>query len=175
MKARIALGLVGVLSICLPWFSPWPTADLSNVFSDHLRHAFVAQVAVRRGLDVYRLPLAEAAKTVQVRHPGFYWADVPYAYPPGALLLFLPVSTFSELFIEDPQTHARLLVSFTTLLAYLAWLVIWRLLFAAPTGNRIELAIGGLVAAFAFGQLLHTGLEGFYDSAWVGLGALAIL
>ena len=175
---KVALALLGAALVGLPWCSPWPTADLSNAFTDHLRHAFVAVVADQRGLEIYRLPLGEAAKGVISHHPGFYWYDVPYAYPPGAVLLFLPVATFSELFIIDAQTHARLLVSFTTLLAFLAWLATLRVLFQRDTersGEPLEPALRAVVAGFAFAQLLHAGLEGFYDPAWVGLGSLAII
>jgi hypothetical protein len=162
--------------LVLPWLSPWPTADLSNAFTDHLRHAFVARVFLVRGLDVYRLPLGEAAQGVDARHPGPYWAHVPYAYPPGALILFMPLSIGSEFLVEDARLHARLLVTFTTLLAILAWLAIVWLLFSAGNRERsFETAMRVVVAAFAFGQLMHEGLDGFYDPAWVGLGAVAIL
>jgi hypothetical protein len=166
---RLAVAAVAVAILAVPWLSPWPNADLSNIFSDHLRHAFVAKVALAKGADVYRLPLAEAGQGVEARHPGFYWAAVPYAYPPGALLLFLPVSLFSEAFIDAQQTHARLLVSFTALLAILAMLAVWRALQAGQPFER------WLFVVFAFGQLIHVGLEGFYDPAWVALGALAVV
>ncbi len=172
---RVGLAVATLGLLCLPWLSAWPAADLSNVYSDHLRHAFVVQVALDRGLAIYRLPLKEAGRGFESRHPGFYWADVPYAYPPGALLLFLPLSAFSEAFVEEPKTHARLLVTFTTLLGVLAWLATLRVLFPGGGGERSELAGRALVAAFAFGLLVHCGLEGFYDPAWVALGALAML
>ncbi len=149
MRAPLA-ALVVLPLLAVPWLTRSETADLSGQYTDHLRHARAARLFLDRGLTLHTQPLGDE---------GRYWTNVPYAYPPGALLLFLPFSS----------ANARALVTFTTVLAGLAWAAVLAALF------RREVVVSTAVAAFAFLMLMRTGLEGFYDSAWVGLGVLAIL
>jgi len=174
VTARRVAFLAAVPLLALPWISPSSTADLSSRYTDHLRHAYAVQVFLAKGFELNRVPFAEAAAGVTSRHPGLYWPQVPYAYPPGALLLFLPVSLASEAWVDAPLTHARLLVTFTTALALLAWFALLKLL-RVGEGSAPEQVISALFAVFGFLALLRAGLEGFYDSAWVALGIAAIL
>jgi len=173
-NARRIAFLISLPLLALPWLSPSSTADLSSSHTDHLRHAYAVRVFWARGLDLYRLPFGEAARGVAGRHPGLYWEHVPYAYPPGALLLFLPVSAASEAWVEAHLTHARWLVTFTTGLALLAWFALLCLLFSGAQ-TRVELAVAAMFAAFAFPALMRAGLEGFYDPAWFAVGVAAII
>src|SRR5688500_5959852 len=91
IAAAVALPL-----LLLPWFSPSSTADLSSRYTDHLRHSYAVHVFLAKGFAVYRLPFGEAAQGVESRHPGLYWGHVPYAYPLGAMVLFLPLAFASE-------------------------------------------------------------------------------
>lgn len=150
MRAPLA-ALVVLPLLAVPWLSRSETADLSGQYTDHLRHARASRMFFERGLTLHTQPLGDEGK---------YWTNVPYAYPPGALLLFLPFSSAS----------AQVLVTFTTVLAGLAWAAILAVLF-----RERRVIVSSAVAAFAFLMLMRTGLEGFYDSAWVGLGVLAIL
>ena len=166
--------LLALPLLILPWRSSSPTADLSNRHTDHLRHAFAVQVFLAKGFELNRVPFGEAAAGVESRHPALYWEHVPYAYPHGALLLFLPVSFASEQWIEAQLTHARVLVTFTTALALLAWLALLKLLLGEER-TKGDLPVVALLAVFAFLPLMRAGLEGFYDPAWIAAGVVAII
>jgi hypothetical protein len=145
-----------------------PYHDLSGVHTDHLRHAFAARVFFERGFELYLAPFGEVVDGVTFPHPARAWLDVPYAYPPGALILFLPMAAVGSWVTLDSEEFSMLGIAFTLCLSQIAFcLVLLRL--------RILTLGTGLIAVLAWLQLSRAGLQGFYDPAWIACGIWGML
>lgn len=163
-----AVTLVSLLACgSLTLVSPSPFGDLSSLYTDHMRHATVTWIFLHRGLDVYRLPLAEAAQGTTFRYPHLSWPELPYAYPPLALALFLPYSLAVQYLPLSPPALARLGILYLLAIAHLALYAILRDLDRLTPVNLAFAAIAWLLLARA-------GLQGFYDPAWIACGAVMV-
>lgn len=162
------LALSFALAAVFPLWGRTPTAALTAHYTDHVRQPYVAWVALHRGLAVYDLPLAEAARGVDYPLPSAGWPQVPYVYPPGALVLFLPLALVGRLVPLSPHAFGQVGVLYTLLLAHLGLWAVLRALEGQPSGGR------RWVGLLAWLVLLHLGLQGQYDGAWLACGALAL-
>ncbi|HEV8310714.1 MAG TPA: hypothetical protein VGW35_23875 [Methylomirabilota bacterium] len=170
-RRRLAVALVVasfVVSTLVPVLGKSPVGDLSGIHTDHMRHAFAAWVFLHKGLDLYRRPFGEVAADVAYRHPIITWEAVPYAYPPGVFALFLPVTLLGQVLPLSEQGFARLCMLYVILLTHLAFGAVLLELDTLSGAGR------SLVALVSWLYLVRAGLQGFYDSVWVGLGAMAI-
>ncbi|MBX7116479.1 MAG: hypothetical protein K1X64_19295 [Myxococcaceae bacterium] len=156
-----------VLSLAVPMLTRSPTADLSGLHTDHLRHAHAAWVFLHRGFDVYRLPFGEAVKGVPFAHPYPAWEHVPSANPVGTFLFFLPAAAIGQWVPMSDATYARLGICLLVIVAHLALLAMGR---ALGKPGWAEL----LVLITAWLLLLRAALQGFYDPAWLGCTAMAL-
>jgi hypothetical protein len=148
------------------------TGALSRDWSDHLHHAFATWVFLHKGVDVYRQPLSESWEGVKSRQRNELWGHMPLNYPPGILLVFLPVAILGETLPVSARMFGALGVWWMLFFAHLAWgAAVWATRAVEPRGSRwVAWGFLGLV-------LVRLGLEGFYDPVWIfaaGLGVWAL-
>ncbi len=166
---------------------PW--GDLSHGgYSDHLSHMNAARVFPRIGLDIWRRPLAdqfrrldsdELAQTPEeirvssaplsggiFRVPGWptdkplalSWSMKPRMYPPGDMLLVAPVALLYHYTSLSLTGACRLLLALFIVTAHAA-LFLFFLTYFESRGS----AIAWLACFFAYSNIMHWTLEGFYD------------
>ena len=155
------------LSLFVPALTRSPFGDLGS-YTDHLRHTFSSWIFLQRGFELYRTPYGQIGPRVPYKHPTRDWLDVPYIYPPGTLILFLPPATLSQLVSMPETTFNRLVAAYVLLIAHLA---IWATLLALlvlPPGLRAG------VGVLCWLILIRAGLNGMYDPAWIGCGAMML-
>jgi hypothetical protein len=143
--------------------------DLSNWYTDHLRHVYAVQVFLHRGWEIYRLRFDDALSGIPYPNAVVSWGTVPYAYPPGALLLYSPLSWVGRRAALSTPVFGKLCVLYLLALAHLALWAVGAVLRATASPARIP------VFALAWVLLAYAASEGFYDPAWVGLGTLAMV
>jgi hypothetical protein len=164
--------LLTLASLCVtaafPLVGKTPLGDLSAHYSDHVRQSYTAWLFLHHGLDMYRLPLREAAVGIEYRQALQVWLDVPYVYPPGTFLLYLPLACVGQWVPLSRHAFGQLSILYLLGLTHLAFLLVLRMLERQPPGGRV--LIGGL----AWLVLMRLALQGQYDGVWLGFGALAI-
>jgi len=169
---RRALAAVAAASFAatalVPLTNAGPNGDLAHYYTDHLHHPFATWVFLSRGLDVYRLPLSEAGRGVAFPQRIDAWGNMPVNYPPGVFAVFLPLAAVGRAIPMSRLAFGRLGVLWLLLLAHLAFYAVLLALEALPPGGRAA------VAAIAWMILVRLGLQGFYDSVFLGCGAMAI-
>lgn len=171
---RWALRNAGLLFfITLAWvpvFNQSRFADLSNWYTDHLHHPFATWVTFFRGLDIYTRPFEEIRDGTGWPYPVNAWGDMPgFAYPPGVIVLFLPL-TLAGRFL-GLSFHGFATVAVLYILALSAWAFhqAVQALTVLPRGSRVAtLGLTWLILA-------QMGLQGFFDSAFVGAGLAALV
>jgi hypothetical protein len=188
--SRIA-GAVGVVALSSLWWwaasasSTSHRATLTGFGTDHHSHWGTVLLFARRGLEIYRRPVRDLcadATGVATRDQAWVdrernalcwvegfdrplainWQDHPRPYPPGHLAFFLPEALVYRFGAWTFGATNRLAVWQMTLAAHLA-----AVLFALLLRGRTEGAVPIVAAAFAYLELLHWALEGFYDAAGI--------
>jgi hypothetical protein len=169
-RALVALVAVSLgLTALVPLTNTSPYGDLSAGYTDHLHHAHATWVFLQKGLDVYRLPLAESSRGVAYPQQTGAWPQMPVNYPPGMFAVFLPIAIAGRLVPMSQATFGRVGVLWLLVLAHLALLGIFVLLGEEPAGGR---AVVGMIA---WVYLIRLALQGFYDVTFLGAGAMALL
>jgi hypothetical protein len=169
-RALAALVAVSLgLTALVPLTNTSPYGDLSAGYTDHLHHAHATWVFLQRGLDAYRLPLVESSRGVAYPHETGAWPQMPVNYPPGMFAVFLPTAILGRLVPMSQETFGRVGVVWMLVLAHLALLAMFTLLAELPAGGR---AVIGMIA---WVYLVRLALQGFYDVAFLGAGAMAML
>ncbi len=155
------------LSLFVPALTRSPFGDLGS-YTDHLRHTFSSWIFLHRGFELYRTPYGQIGPKVPYKHPTRDWPDVPYIYPPGTLILFLPPAALGQLVSMPETTFNRWVAAYVLIIAHLAvWATLLALL-VLPAGLRA--AVGVLCWLI----LIRAGLNGMYDPAWIGCGAMML-
>jgi len=157
-----------VLTALVPLTNAGPYGDLSQAYTDHLHHAHATWVFLRRGLDAYRLPLEESSRGVTFPQACGAWPQMPVNYPPGMFAVFLPLALAGRFVPMSQETFGRVGILWLLVLAHLALGAVFLLLSELPSGGR---AVVGVLAWIYFVRLA---LQGFYDVAFLGAGALAL-
>jgi len=156
------------LTALVPLTNAGPYGDLSQLYTDHLHHAYATWVFLHRGLDAYRLPLSESSRGVPYPQASDAWPGMPVNYPPGMFAVFLPLSLLGRFLPLSRETFGRVGILWLLLLAHLALGAVFLLLSERPPGGRAT------VGVIAWIYLVRLALQGFYDVAFVGAGALAL-
>jgi len=168
-RALAALVAVSLgLTALVPLTNQSPYGDLSAGYTDHLHHAHATWVFLHRGLDAYRLPLEQSSRGVDYPQESGAWPQMPVNYPPGMFVVFLPTAVLGRFVPMTQETFGRVGVLWMLLLAHLAMLAIFVLLAEEPSGAR---AVIGMIA---WVYLVRLALQGFYDPAFLGAGAMAM-
>ena len=155
------------LSLFVPALTRSPFGELGS-YTDHLRHTFSSWIFLHGGFELYRTPYGRLGAAVPYNHPTRDWAEVPYIYPPGTLILFLPPAVLGQLVPMPEMTFNRLVAAYVLIIAHLAiWATLLALL-ALPPGLRVGVGVVGWLI------LLRAGLNGMYDPAWIGCAAMML-
>jgi hypothetical protein len=168
---RALLALVAAslgLTSLVPLTNASPYGDLSAGYTDHLHHAHLTWVFLHRGLDAYRLPLAESSRGIPYPQETGAWPQMSANYPPGMFAVFLPTALVGRFVPMNQPTFGRVGVLWMLVVAHLAMLALFALLGDLPPGGR---AVVGMIAWL---YLVRLALQGFYDPAFLGAGALAM-
>ena len=139
--------------------------DLSNWYTDHLHHSFATWVSFSRGLEIYTRPFGEIRDGTGWPYPVEAWGNMPgFAYPPGVVGVFLPLTLLGR--FGGLSFHAFAVVSVLVMLALAAWAFHRALqaLVLLPRGSRAATLV------LTWLLLSQMGLQGFFDSAFVGAG-----
>lgn len=171
---RWGIGNAGLLFfVTLAWvplFNQSRFADLSNWYTDHLHHPYATWVALFRGLEIYTRPFAEIRDGTGWPYPVEAWGEMPgFAYPPGVMVLFLPLTLVGR--FAGLSFHGFATVSLLFILGMTAWAFhqAVRAMTLLPRGSRVAtLGVTWLILA-------QTGLQGFFDSAFLGAGFSALI
>ena len=156
------------LTALVPLTNAGPYGDLSQGYTDHLHHAHATWVFLERGLDAYRLPLGESSRGVYYPKESGAWPQMPVNYPPGMFAVFLPLALAGRFVPMSQEAFGRLGILWLVLLAHAALAAVFLLLSDLPAGGR---AVAGMIAWI---YLVRLALQGFYDVAFIGAGAMAL-
>ncbi|RKH61982.1 hypothetical protein, partial [Corallococcus llansteffanensis] len=138
-------------------------------YTDHVRHPYVVWVGLHRGIEaLYTTSLGELREGISYRQPLDHWLDVPYVYPPGTLVLFLPLTLVGQWVPLSHQAFGQVCLLYLLLFAHVALYAVLRLLDGLPAGGRW--AVGSL----CWLVLMRLALNGQYDGAWLVCGVLAL-
>ncbi|NNB85880.1 hypothetical protein [Corallococcus exiguus] len=164
------LALLSLLVLCaVPLSGVTSRGTLKEGYTDHVRHPYVVWVGLHSGLQaLYTAPLGELREGVPYRQAIDQWLEVPYVYPPGALVLFLPLALVGEWVPMSPQAFGQVCLLYLLAFAHVALYAALRLLDGLPSGGRW--AVGGL----CWLVLMRLALYGQYDGAWLVCGVLAL-
>jgi hypothetical protein len=168
---RALLALVAAslgLTALVPLTNQSPYGDLSAGYTDHLHHAHATWVFLHRGLDAYRLPLQQSSRGVYYPQESGAWPQMAVNYPPGMFAVFLPTALLGRYVPMTQETFGRVGVLWMLVVAHLAMLAIFALLADLAPGGR---AVVGMIAWL---YLVRLALQGFYDPAFLGAGAMAM-
>jgi hypothetical protein len=134
-------------------------------YTDHQRHAAYAFAALERGPAVYLATARELVAHSAFRHPVPEWLDGRYPYPPGPLLLFIPLALIGQETSISTGAFPRLCGSFVALLAHVGlWFAFGRML-SLPRGWKV------LAAAMLWAYCLRCALCGQYEPLWLAPAA----
>jgi len=161
----VSLGLTALVPIT----NDSPYGDLSAGYTDHLHHAYATWVFLHRGLDAYRLPLAESSRGIGYPQETGAWPQMSVNYPPGMFAVFLPLSLAGRYRPMAQETFGRLGILWLLVLGHLALWAVFALLAELPAGGR---AVIGMIA---WVYLVRLALQGFFDVTFIGAGAMALL
>jgi hypothetical protein len=156
------------LTALVPLTNVGPYGDLSQAYTDHLHHAHATWVFLNRGLDAYRLPLAESSRGVFYPQESGAWPRMPVNYPPGMFAVFLPLALLGRFVPMSQESFGRVGILWIVFLAHLALGAVFLLLSDLPAGGR------AVVGVLAWIYLIRLALQGFYDVTFIGAGALAL-
>jgi hypothetical protein len=169
VSRRLVLCLASfALTALVPFWVHSPLADLSAVYTDHVRQPYAAWVFLHRGLALYTTPLGELLAGITYPQAIDEWLGVPYVYPPGALALFLPLALVGRWVPLSQHAFGQVGILSMLALSHVALYVMWGTLSRQVPGGR------ALVGALAWLVLVRLGLQGQYDGAWLACGALAL-
>ncbi|RKH46844.1 hypothetical protein [Corallococcus sicarius] len=158
-----------VLLALVPLSGVTPHGTLQPGYTDHVRHPYVVWVGLHRGIEaLYTASLGELREGIAYRQSLEQWLDVPYVYPPGTLVLFLPLALVGQWVPLSPQAFAQVCLLYLLVFAHGALYAVLRLLDGLPAGGRW--AVGGL----CWLVLMRLALNGQYDGAWLVCGVLAL-
>jgi hypothetical protein len=134
-------------------------------YTDHQRHAAYAFAFLERGPAVYLATARDLVAHSAFRHPVPEWLDGRYPYPPGPLLLFIPLALIGQETPISTGAFHRLCGSFVALLAHVGlWFALGRML-ALPRGWKV------LAAAMLWAYCLRCALCGQYEPLWLAPAA----
>jgi hypothetical protein len=134
-------------------------------YTDHQRHASYAFGALERGPAVYLATNRELVAQSAFRHPAPGWLDAGYPYPPGPLLLFIPIALIGQQTSISTGAFHRLCGSFVAFLAHVGlWFALGRVLIL-PRGWKF------LAAVVLWAYCLRCALCGQYEPLWLAPAA----
>jgi hypothetical protein len=148
--------------------SHYEGATVDAGYSDSMRMVYSSHLFLHHGVDVFRVPLGELSARDPSPRAHAVWPQQPLIYPPGALLVYLPLG-FAEYDLEWPERSVhRATVIWLLAIGHLCLFVFWREL--RRQGGELVL----LVAALSWMTVLQFSANGFYDPIYMALAALGV-
>lgn len=158
MRSLLVLSLV--LSMSIAYVVRSSTGDLAQGYTDHLRQVYMVGVAAQTGPRIYRETLGQLRKDVHTRYVSDAWLNVPFTYPPGILVPFIPLHLLAEHTTWPEPVIGKMCVLVFLLLTHLGlWMLARYLDFTDPVRRT------AFVGLWLFGLLCA--LNGFYELAWL--------
>lgn len=142
------------------------SGDLVDVHTDHIHHCLATWTFLHRGFDVYRYPFGGIHSPYPF-YPKVPWPELTVLYPPGMFVVFLVPALAGAWIPMASATWAKLVMLWVVLLSHAGLACMARAL------SRVRGAAGPVLLV-VWVLVLRMALCGFYDAAWLGLGALAI-
>jgi hypothetical protein len=169
-RARWALVVLSaVFTSAVALLNDSPNGDLSRWYTDHLHHSYATWVMLHRGLAIYTQTFGQSLVGVDFPFPTASWPQMPgMVYPPGVFVIFMPLALVGRYVPMAASTFAVLSILWMLVLSHAAFVAVLRALESTRAARGLTL---GFVAWM---YLMWMGLEGFYDGAWVGCGAMMI-
>jgi len=164
----VSVALLAILVICAVRF-PGSTHTLQP-YTDHVRHEYAAWAFLKIGTRIWTEPLGDWNASGLFVHD--LWSSMPHVHPPGSVLLFLPYGAAVNFgVIPDEAVHVLMVAMFgagAIAAAVALWLALRRV---------YPLALAGVVTALAGIELIHWGLNGFFDplAVFTALGGILLL
>ncbi|MHB8872892.1 MAG: hypothetical protein ACYC8T_04330 [Myxococcaceae bacterium] len=148
-----------------------PLGDISNHYTDHLRHMGESLALLTNGWSTYRQPYAIAVETLPLPCPDHagLWSEHVSLYPPLGLLAHAPMALLERDRVLRPQLAHELMGLFFLLVALAAIGAAFVLLRGAPLTAKAGLALIGAPL------LVGTGANGIFDVLFLLLLVLALL
>lgn len=158
MRSLLVLSLV--LSMSIAYVVRSSSGDLAQGYTDHLRQVYMVGVAAQTGPRIYRETLGQLRKDVHTRYVSDAWLNVPFTYPPGILVPFIPLHLLAEHTTWPEPVIGKMCVLVFLLLTHLGlWMLARYLDFTDPVRRT------AFVGLWLFGLLCA--LNGFYELAWL--------
>jgi hypothetical protein len=111
LKSLFAWSLILWIAIIIR--NPYYTADLENIYTDHLRFEYTSWAFLQVGFKVFSVPLTEIVPVVNALSPHLYWQVHPLLNPLGTVFYFLPFGIASNLgILSDVVVHKLMILSF---------------------------------------------------------------
>ena len=148
-----------------------PGGDISNHYTDHLRHMGESLILLERGFELYRSPYGPLARAVGVPcddHLGLF-EDRTAPYPPMGVLLHAPWALAERAQWLSSQTAHQGVVLMWSLVALFAVALLLSLLEGAPW-----VAWAGALFTLV-PLLLGTAANGFFDVAFACAGIAGLV
>ena len=146
---------------------PPATGALHN-YTDHQRHAAYAYALLERGPAVYLATTGELVEHSAFRHPVHEWLRTRYLYPPGPLLLFVPLALIGQETPISTGAFRRLCGAFVAVLVHIGlWFGLVRML-VLPRGWSV------LAAVMIWAYCLRCALCAQYEPLWFAPAALLL-
>ena len=165
-RALAWAALVLVLGFVVARF-PGPLHTLEPGYTDHARHERTAWTALSEGPRIWTEPLSSWGDEEDAAHGA--WPTIAHPYPPGSVLLFLPVGAAVGLGVVPDETgHVLLVVLFA--IGAAAAVVLLR----AALHGRWPPALAWVAVVLAGVDLLRWSLDGFFDAVAVAVALAGV-
>ncbi|MGQ5515021.1 hypothetical protein ACUJ40_01845 [Halococcus saccharolyticus] len=145
-----------------------PTYSLDSLYTDHLHHAYAAWALLNIGPEVFTTPIDQW--DFGALRPFVNWAALPYLYPFGSLLLFLPFGVVNNLgLLPASVVNLAMVITFGLGGVGATWLL------ARTLRESYRPVLVGGVLLVAAPLYVFWGLNGFFDSVAAAVALYGIL
>jgi hypothetical protein len=165
---RFCAWLAVVVCFVAVLFGTSPVHSLDPLYTDHLHHAYAAWALLNIGPEVFTTPIADWE--FGALRPFVNWASLPYLYPFGSLVLFLPFGVVTNLGLLPASVVNLAMVLFFGLGGVGAtWLL------ARALREVSHPLLVGSVLPVAAPLYVFWGLNGFFDTVAAAVALYGVL
>ncbi|WP_079890707.1 hypothetical protein [Halococcus agarilyticus] len=167
IKRLCAWLTVAVCLIVIVVGSP-PVYSLDSLYTDHLHHAYAAWALLNIGPEVFTTPIAQWE--FGALRPFVNWPSLPYLYPFGSLLLFLPFGAVNNLgLLPAPAVNLAMVLTFGFGGVGAVWLL------ARTVRGTYHPVLAGAVLLVAVPLYVFWGMNGFFDTIAAAVALYGVL